>query len=213
MTEPFPNYLDPEPSTPAAYGPSETALLLLDFHVGIIKRFPGDTALSAVHITAQLRHWARAYGIIVIHASVDAAQSPAPTTKGAERLSSVVADMVASGGVAEPAELVERYDEQDLTFTRAPGVVSALKSPGLMDCLESRGIKSLVLCGLSTSGAVLRTAMPATDAGFVVTVVRDGCADPDREVHEMVMGKLLPARAWVVTHDQWRKGYEGFHAC
>jgi len=124
-----------------------------------------------------------------------------------------VADMVASGGVAEPAELVERYDEQDVTFTRAPGIVSAMESPGLMDRLESRGIKSLVLCGLSTSGAVLRTAMPATDAGFVVTIIEDGCADPDVDVHEMVMGKLLPSRAWVVTHDQWRKGYEGFQAC
>jgi len=213
MTEPFPNYLDPEPSTPAAYEPSQTALLLLDFHVGIIQRFPDSTALSAVHMTAQLRHWARAFGIIVIHALVNPTQSPAPTTKGAEKLSSIVADMVASGGVAEPAELVERRDDWDLTFTRAPGVVSALQSPGLMDCLRARGIKSLVLCGLSTSGAVLRTAMPATDAGFVVTVVEDGCADPQQDVHEMVMGKLLPSRAWVVTHDQWRKGYEGFHAC
>lgn len=121
--------------------------------------------------------------------------------------------MARSGGAAEAAELIESHDAKDVSFTRTPGIVSALQSQGLMNVLEERGITSLVICGLSTSGCVLKTAMPATDAGFVVTVVRDGCADPGEDVHEMVFNRILPQRAYVVTAQEWRKGYEGFYAC
>ena len=149
----------------------------------------------------------------IIHALVDPTTSPSPTTKGGEKLGAYIAAMVASGGVAEAAELNEGRNANDMTFTRAPGITSALLSPGLMEYLNEGGVKSLIVCGLSTSGAVLRTAMPATDAGFVVTVVEDACADPAQDVHDMVVGKVLPARAWVMTLEEWRRGYQGFWAC
>jgi nicotinamidase-related amidase len=62
-------------------------------------------------------------------------------------------------------------------FIRTPGVISALLSPGLKDALQVKQVRSLIVCGLSTSGCVLSTVRAATDEGFVVTVVEDACAD------------------------------------
>ena len=54
---------------------------------------------------------------------------------------------------------------------RTPGYVSALESHGLMNTLRAKGIKALILGGLSTSGCVLSTARAGADRGFIMTVV------------------------------------------
>ncbi|KAF1348239.1 Isochorismatase hydrolase [Lizonia empirigonia] len=109
----------------------------------------------------------------------------------------------------ESASLLDGRDSLDATFLRTPGYVSALKSPGLLDFLQEKGIQSLVLTGLSTSGCVLRTAVPATDAGFVVTVLSDACADQSRELHDILMDKVLPTRAHVTTATEFLQRYGG----
>ena len=85
--------------------------------------------------------------------------------------------------------------------------MSALKSPGLEDFLQEKGIKSLVLAGLSTSGCVLRTAVAACDAEYVVTVISDGCADPVEGVHELLVGKVLNSRGYVTTAAEFHDGF------
>lgn len=111
-------------------------------------------------------------------------------------------------GGKEPAELTGGDSDGDVTFTRKIGHVSALKSPGLLEFLEEKGIKSLVLTGLSTSGCVMRTALTGTDAEFVVTVIADGCADPDAVVHDVILEKVLGNRSYVVTASEFREGFE-----
>jgi nicotinamidase-related amidase len=194
-------------STPGFYTPRQTALLLLDFHKLFVQKIGGPEAVAAFNTAVKMRNWAKSMGITVIHGLVDANLMPFPTCKGADRLNSVMAAALNSDGVDEPDELVEDRGHDEVTFTRKPGHVSALKSPGLETFLLDKGICSLILCGLSTSGCVLRTAMPATDAEFVVTVISDGCADPGEGVHDMVVGKLLPSRAYVTTAEQFQEGY------
>lgn len=106
----------------------------------------------------------------------------------------------------EAPSLVEDANGE-VTFTRRIGHVSALKSKGLMEYLEENGIRSLALMGLSTSGCVLRTAVGACDEEFVVTVVRDGCAD-EEDVHEVLVGKVLVKRGFVYTAEEFRAGWE-----
>lgn len=108
----------------------------------------------------------------------------------------------------EPAELLGNAQEEYVTFKRRAGHISALKSPGLMEYLAEKGVNSLLLAGLSTSGCVLRTAVQATDEEFVVTVIRDGCADPKEGLHDTLMGSVLNSRAYVVTADHFQELYE-----
>lgn len=195
-------------TTPGYYGTSQTALLLLDFHSMIIEKAGGPQAPAALQTAAGLRTWAKSQGIKVIHCLIDPNLAPFPTCKGSERLTNIVGAMK-SGGGDEPDELLE--GGADITFTRRPGHVSALKSPGLKDFLHEKGIKSLVLTGLSTSGCVMRTAIASTDEEFVVTVISDGCADAGQDVHDMILGKVLNNRGFVTTAAQFQEGFAKAH--
>lgn len=91
--------------------------------------------------------------------------------------------------------------------SQTPGYVSALQSPGLLDFLRRSDIKSFIIAGLSTSGCVLRTAVPATEGDFVVTVVSDACADSVDGNHDFLIEKILLFRAHVLTASQMLDGY------
>jgi nicotinamidase-related amidase len=184
-------------STPDYYGPSDTALLLLDFHSMFVYKAAGPEGVLALKTAATMRNWARLQGIQVIHCLIDVNDTPFPTCKNGNQLAATMAAMTASDA-EEPLELLQNNSE-DITFTRRPGHVSALKSPGLEEYLKKKGIKSLLLAGLSTSGCVTRTAFAASDAEYVVTVISDGCADAKDGIHDMFIGKVLNNRGHVAT--------------
>jgi nicotinamidase-related amidase len=63
-----------------------------------------------------------------------------------------------------------------------------------------------VLTGIATSGVVLSTVREAADKDYRLTVLSDGCADLDPEVHSVLMGKVFPRQADVLTAMQWVDG-------
>ncbi|XXG95175.1 hypothetical protein Hte_001435 [Hypoxylon texense] len=192
-------------TAPGHYGPSQTALLLLDFHTMFVQEFGGPSARAAFKVAATMRAWAKSKGIQVIHCLNDTNALPFPTCKDIDMFTNVIASMN-SYGSEEPAEILGGT-EGDVTFTRRPGIVSALKSPGLDDFLQQKGIKSLVLTGLSTSGCVMRTAVTATDAEFVTTVLSDACADRDEDTHDWIVRKILNDRGYAVTAAEFQEGF------
>lgn len=192
-------------STPGHYGPSQTAFLLLDFHSLFVEKAGGSKAPAALKVAAKMRIWAKSQRIRVVHCLIDFNESSYPTCKDPDRLAEIGTAMKKSGG-GEHIELLEDGGD-DITFTRRPGFVSALKSPGLDSFLQGNEIKLLVLAGLSTSGCVLKTAFAATDAEYVVSVISDGCADRLEDVHDLVMGKLLNNRGFVTTAAEFQEGF------
>ncbi len=71
--------------------------------------------------------------------------------------------------------------------------------------MRSLKAEHLVLTGLATSGAVLSTLLEAFDLDFKITVLEDLVADHDQELHDVLVKKLFPKRATVVTADEWVK--------
>jgi len=69
--------------------------------------------------------------------------------------------------------------------------------------LCANGIRHLVLCGIATSGVVLSTLREAADKDYQVTVLSDLCADMDSEVHRVLLEKVFPRQAAVVTTAEW----------
>lgn len=191
-------------SSPLSYPASKTALILLDFQNFVVARV-GEGASDAVANAKKLQDWAFTNGILIIQSIVDPELQPPTNTKGHARLASYVAELD-SHTAAIIDELLPASGTHEYVFKKRAGIVSGLKAEGAMDLLRQNGIESLLLCGFSTSGAVLRTAVPATDDGFVVTVVRDACADPKQAVHEMLMEEVLGSRAFVeMTEDVVRE--------
>jgi nicotinamidase-related amidase len=194
---------------PGHYRPQQTALLLLDYS-HIITNNGGGRAHSAVKVATNMRNWAKTHAIEVIHALIDfsGATPPLPTHKEPIRLRNLIAHVKIFGGGDEPAELLEGVIA-DKTFYRRLGNISAIHSANIKEYLQDNGIRSLIIMGLSTSGCVLRTSFEAAEDGFVVTVIEDGCADPDRDVHDFLFGKVLQRTVFVMTAAEFQEGYEG----
>jgi len=72
----------------------------------------------------------------------------------------------------------------------------------LNDILNQQGIKTLILMGISTSGCVLSTVRWAADVDYQLIVVSDCCADRDDEIQRVLMGKIFPRQASVVSSQQ-----------
>jgi nicotinamidase-related amidase len=88
----------------------------------------------------------------------------------------------------EPGDIVVRKNR-----------VGPFGSTDLHEQLQARGIDTLVLAGISTSGVVLSTVRDAYDRDYRLIVLADLCADPDAEVHEVLTGKVFPGQAEVIS--------------
>lgn len=77
--------------------------------------------------------------------------------------------------------------------------VSAFSGNDLEIILRSQQINHLILTGISTSGVVLSTIREAADKDYKLTVLSDCCLDLDEEVHTLLMTKIFPKQANVIT--------------
>lgn len=192
-----------DPASPLHYPAAHTALLLLDFQNFIISMC-GSSGEAAAAKATLLRQWALETGVMILHSIVDVNGQPAPACKGRERLTTMVSTLKQSDTEAtkEPSSLAFGQEPNEYTVLKTPGIVSGIHSREAMELLAEHNIKSLLICGLSTSGCVLRTAVPATDDGFVVTIISDACADPKTELHEMLLEQVLPSRGYVASAEE-----------
>ncbi|MDE3069444.1 MAG: cysteine hydrolase, partial [Acidobacteriota bacterium] len=81
--------------------------------------------------------------------------------------------------------------------------VSAFSGSDLDVVLRANRIDSLVLSGIATSGVVLSTLRQAADLDFALAVLSDCCADTDEEVHRLLIGKVFPRQAQILTAGEW----------
>lgn len=206
------NFSPSDPSSPLSVSPTETALLLIDYQNLILPRL-GDAAPSVLGVAGQMRDWAISKSMPVYHCLIDTRPGVTPPTRN--KMSPVwrlyeekLAAMPGLGDEAPHLHVAAAPNALERTALRTPGLISALESAGLAAELDQKQIQSLILCGVSTSGAVLSTARAASDRGFVVTVVEDACFDPVPGLHGMLVNHVLPTTAHVATagevRDAWR---------
>lgn len=180
-----------------------TALLVMDVQVGIVARFASDVArLAPMRAAVDAAH---AGGLPVIFVRV-AFRPGFPEVSPANRSFASVAQ---SGSWAEDPALTAIHPAvdprpDDLVVTKLR--VSAFAGSDLEVLLRARGLTHLVLAGIATSGVVLSTVREAADRDYQLTVLSDACLDLDPEVHRVLMDKVFPRQADVVTAAGWRAG-------
>lgn len=89
---------------------------------------------------------------------------------------------------------------------------SCFGSSDLLAYLRARGIRHIILVGLTTMGSILGSARAAADLDFHVSLVEQGIIDDDPEVHEFLMTKVLPKFVDVVNMEDvlgLSKSYRG----
>lgn len=88
----------------------------------------------------------------------------------------------------------------DITVTKLR--VSAFTGSDLEVILRSQGIQHIILSGVATSGVVLSTAREAADKDYRITILSDCCGDGDEEVHRVLITKVFPRQADVLTLEE-----------
>jgi nicotinamidase-related amidase len=180
-----------------AIDPKTTALLIMDYQLGIVARVSDADALvaragEAIRI-ARARGAHVGYVRVAFHdadyGAVPAHSQFAPYLKVAGKdFHSDAPSTAVHGDIApQPGDIVVRK-------TR----VGAFSTTDLDRQLKERGIVTLLLAGISTSGVVLSTVRDAADRDYRVFVVADATADPNPDVHEFLIRNVFPAQAKMV---------------
>ncbi len=80
--------------------------------------------------------------------------------------------------------------------------VGAFSTTDLDEQLRGRGIDTVILAGISTSGVVLSTVRDASDRDYRVLVLADATADRELDIHEFLVERIFPRQADVITTAQ-----------
>lgn len=181
-------------NTLPAIDPRRTALLVMDYQAGILSRLGDAEALlsCAADAIAVVRGRGGQIGYVRV-AFEDADYDTVPphsrfASIGQEMHSDSAATAVHDAVAPEPGDIIVRK-------TR----VGAFSTTDLDQQLRDRGITTLILAGISTSGVVLSTVRDAADRDYQVLVLADACADPGPGVHEFLTEKIFPRQAHVIT--------------
>jgi nicotinamidase-related amidase len=182
-------------STPAL-DPQRTALLVMDFQQGVLQRISGlEPLLGRVQgAIADVRDHGGTIGYVrVAFTEQDWAAIPAANLVFARAAQDRMmreedpATAIDDSLAPQPGDIVVRK-------TR----VGAMSTTDLDRQLRDRGIDTLVLAGISTSGVVLSTLVEAADRDYGLYVLSDGTEDPDEQTRDVLLGKVFPRRAQVI---------------
>lgn len=173
----------------------------MDYQVGLVQRLPDGAALvdRADTVIADVRARGAHVGWVRV-AFTDAEFDAIPRTSVMARLATP--DRRAELHVDSPnsrlhPDLDARPDDIAVRKTR----VGAFTTTDLGDQLRGRGIDTIVLAGISTSGVVLSTVREAMDRDYRIAVLADACADPQPELHAFLIEKIFPRYASVLDTD------------
>lgn len=178
-----------------------TALLLMDFQDGIVGRL-GDDGPALIDRAVALRATAKAAGVQVAYVRVaftaEQAAAIPPTNKGFSALAPMAEHMAPDSPATQIAAALAPTDDDIVVVKHRVG---AFSTTDLADQLAAKGIDTLVLAGISTSGVVLSTIRDAADRDHRLLVVGDCCADPLAEVHRVLLEQVFPRQADVLDTD------------
>jgi maleamate amidohydrolase len=176
-----------------AIDPARTALIVMHYQTDILGLFP-SVAPSLLANTRKLCDAARARGVGVWFANLrfgPGYPEVSPSNKngqGIKRLGLFIDDRIAP-------ELGQQADEPLIIAHRA----SVFFGTDLEVRLSARGIDSLIMAGIASTGVVLSSVAYASDADFRLYTVKDCCYDPDPVVHEHLFSTAFDSRTTVLS--------------
>ncbi|HEY6523265.1 MAG TPA: cysteine hydrolase [Solirubrobacteraceae bacterium] len=178
--------------------PRRTALLVMDYQQAIVGMIDDSDALVARAVEAIKLVRARGgYVGYVRVAFTDAdLQNIPPTSRMGARIAS---SPQAFHDDSPTTQIDERVAPQDGDIIVRKTRVGAFSTTDLAQQLGDRGVDTLVLAGISTSGVVLSTVRDGSDRDYALYVLSDATADPDPSVQACLMEQVFPRQADVIT--------------
>lgn len=188
-------------SEPFHLDPAKSALLVLDYQNVLLENYVAQAQREAVLAgTARMIAAARAARMPIVFVMV-AFRTGHPEVSPRNALFSFVKQNgLFLRGQPETAihpAVAPLHDEPVVIKQR----IGAFSGTDLQTLLGSNGVETLVLAGITTGGVVLSTVRQAFDLDYRLVVARDCCADPDSELHDLLLDKVIAPHAQVV-HSQ-----------
>lgn len=178
--------------------PRRTAVLCMDFQVGIVRNFAGAGSDGLLERTAALLEAARVAKARVGYVKVGFRRGY-PEVSPNNLAFSTIRTSGRFEGDAPGSEIHPRLTPREGDFIVTKHRYGAFPGTDLEMILRANGINTLVLAGISTSGVVLSTVRHAADADYRIVVVADCCGDGDAEVHRVLTEKVFPKQATVAN--------------
>ena len=183
---------------PAPIDPTRAALLVMDYQHGIVGMIDDADALlqRATDAIALMRARGGHVGYVRVAFTDDDLQAiPATSRMGAR----IAASPQAFHADAPATQIHDQIAPRDGDIIVRKTRVGAFSTTDLAQQLADRGIDTLILAGISTSGVVLSTVRDGSDRDYRLVVLADATADPDPAVHELLLEKVFPRQADVIT--------------
>ncbi|MEK7847467.1 MAG: cysteine hydrolase [Chloroflexota bacterium] len=177
---------------------ARTAIIIMDYQNDIVGSVPAEQQGPLLQRARLLLDRARQAGLAVIYVVVrfrEGYPEVSPRNKVFGSISQAGRLREGTPGAEIHPEVAPRAGEAVVTKRR----VGAFSTTDLAAVLRTRDIHTLVLLGIATSGCVLSTVRWAADEDYKLVVISDACADRDEEVHRVLMQKVFPRQATVVT--------------
>lgn len=180
---------------------NKTAFILLDVQRGILERVPHETT-DYLSLASRTLKASRAAGVHIIH--IRTCFRPGHPEVSSRNFS--FGKIASFGGFVEGdpatnfAPEVEPV-EKDVVVTKRR--VSGFSGSDLDTVLRGLDVDYIVIAGIATSGAVLSTVRQAADLDYKLTVLGDLCLDTDDETHRVLVEKIFPRQANVLSAEQW----------
>ncbi|MER6947514.1 cysteine hydrolase [Nonomuraea sp. NPDC000554] len=191
--------------TTPALDPRTTALLVMDYQQAILASLPGpanpEALLSRVADTiADMR----AHDAAIAYVRVGFTEAEWAAIPPANKTFSFIG-----------RQHLMHHEEPDTAFhdrlAPEPGDITvrktrygALSTTDLDRQLRDRGITTLVIAGITTSGVVLSTVTDAADRDYRLYILSDCVTDPDPQTHHTLMTGIFPKLAHVIDTAELR---------
>ena len=174
----------------------ESCLLVMDVQPGILNRLENkDKYLESLKETIKRARDSKIKIIFVVVGFRDGMPEVSQNNKSFSAIKDAP-----SPGIINPQPAI-KLEPNDIVVTKRR--VSAFSGSDLEVLLRAGSINHLVLTGIATSGVVLSTLREAADKDYKITVLSDLCADFDQEVHRVLVEKVFPRQAEVLTARDW----------
>jgi nicotinamidase-related amidase len=179
-----------------AIDPGRTALLVMDVQNGIVGSIADPDALlgRVAGAIADVRAAGGTIGYVRVAFTEDDWAAVPETNTNVHQLAQ------AKGMHHEDAsaQIHDRIAPADGDITVNKTRIGGMSTTDLHQQLTARGIDTLILAGISTSGVVLSTLGEAVDRDYRVYVLSDGVADHRDDVHDILLNTIFPSRAHVI---------------
>jgi len=187
-------------STTPALAPQRTALLAMDFQNGIMDHVPDAGALveRVGGAIADVRAAGGTIGYVRVAFTDDDWAAVPESNKSFSTVAA--AKMLHHEEAATQIDARIAPEDGDIVVRKIR--YGAGSTTDLHQQLSDRGIGTLILSGISTSGVVLSTLIDVADRDYRVYVLTDGVADPDPEVNRILVNDVFPSRAHLIDTAQ-----------